>query len=88
MTAPGGIPPRGPGRLLEQLMAAQLDAIAARLADATTPVPVDAPAVRLGDRVEWSALADGDEITIGRHAIFFVDTATVGSSTPQAAIAE
>ncbi len=41
-----------------------------------------------GDRVEWSALADGDEITIGRHAIFFVDTATVGSSTPQAAIAE
>ena len=41
-----------------------------------------------GERVEWSPLADGDEITIGRHAIFFLDTATVGAPTPQAAIAE
>lgn len=32
-----------------------------------------------GRRVEWSPLADGDEITIGRHSLFFVDTATVGS---------
>jgi pSer/pThr/pTyr-binding forkhead associated (FHA) protein len=41
-----------------------------------------------GERVEWSALADGDEITVGRHAIFFLDTATVGAGAPQAVIAE
>lgn len=38
-----------------------------------------------GRRVEWSPLSDGDEITIGRHSIFFVDTATVGSPTEPAA---
>ena len=38
-----------------------------------------------GDRVEWAPLADGDEITIGRHSIFFLDTATVGSASPQQA---
>jgi pSer/pThr/pTyr-binding forkhead associated (FHA) protein len=32
-----------------------------------------------GRRVEWSPLRDGDEITVGRHSLFFVDTATVGS---------
>ena len=37
-----------------------------------------------GERVEWSALTDGDEITIGRHAIYFLDTATVGSASPPA----
>ena len=42
-----------------------------------------------GERVEWAPLADGDEITIGRHSIFFLDTATVGSPTPpQAALTE
>jgi pSer/pThr/pTyr-binding forkhead associated (FHA) protein len=41
-----------------------------------------------GDRVEWAPLADGDEITIGRHAIFYLDTATVGSAPPEAALAE
>ena len=42
-----------------------------------------------GKRVEWSPLADGDEVTIGRHALFFVDTATVGSAPPpEAALAE
>ena len=42
-----------------------------------------------GKRVEWSPLTDGDEITIGRHSIFFLDTATVGSaSPPQAAFTE
>ena len=41
-----------------------------------------------GERVEWAPLADGDEITIGRHSIFFLDTATVGSVSPaQAALA-
>src|SRR4051794_17973894 len=42
-----------------------------------------------GERVEWRPLADGDEITIGRHAIFFLDTATVGSAPPpEAALAD
>ena len=41
-----------------------------------------------GERVEWSPLADGDEITIGRHAIYFLDTATVGAAPPQAALTE
>ena len=41
-----------------------------------------------GERVEWAPLADGDEITIGRHSIFFLDTATVGSPSPQAALAD
>jgi pSer/pThr/pTyr-binding forkhead associated (FHA) protein len=41
-----------------------------------------------GERVEWSALADGDEVMIGRHALYFVDTATVGSATPQPALAD
>ena len=41
-----------------------------------------------GERFEWSPLADGDEITIGRHAIFYLDTATVGSASPEAALTE
>ena len=36
-----------------------------------------------GKRVEWSPLTDGDEITIGRHRLFYMDTATVGSADPQ-----
>jgi pSer/pThr/pTyr-binding forkhead associated (FHA) protein len=32
-----------------------------------------------GTRVEWSPLADGDEITVGRHTLFFLDAATVGA---------
>jgi pSer/pThr/pTyr-binding forkhead associated (FHA) protein len=35
-----------------------------------------------GNRVEWSPLTDGDEITIGRHTIYFMDTAAVGSTVP------
>jgi pSer/pThr/pTyr-binding forkhead associated (FHA) protein len=38
-----------------------------------------------GNRVEWSALADGDEVTVGRHTLHFVDTAPVGASAPQQA---
>jgi pSer/pThr/pTyr-binding forkhead associated (FHA) protein len=30
-----------------------------------------------GHRVEWSPLTDGDEITIGRHTLYFMDTAAV-----------
>ena len=43
-----------------------------------------------GERVEWAPLADGDEITIGRHSIFFLDTATVGTAgpPPHAAVAD
>jgi len=40
-----------------------------------------------GERVEWAPLTDGDEITIGRHAIYFLDTATVGAAPPEAALA-
>ena len=32
-----------------------------------------------GRRVEWSPLTDGDEVAIGRHTLYFMDTATVGS---------
>ncbi len=32
-----------------------------------------------GRRVEWSPLTDGDQIVVGRHTLFFLDTATVGS---------
>ena len=33
-----------------------------------------------GRRVEWSPLKDGDQIVVGRHTLFFLDTATVGSA--------
>jgi pSer/pThr/pTyr-binding forkhead associated (FHA) protein len=33
-----------------------------------------------GARVEWSPLADGDEITVGRHTIFYLDTMAVGAT--------
>ena len=39
-----------------------------------------------GRRVEWSPLADGDEVTIGRHSLFFMDTATVGAPVPAPAV--
>ena len=41
-----------------------------------------------GERVEWAPLKDGDEVTIGRHSLFFLDAATVGSASPQAALTE
>ena len=31
-----------------------------------------------GRRVEWSPLKDGDQIVVGRHTLWFLDTATVG----------
>ena len=33
-----------------------------------------------GRRVEWSPLGDGDQISVGRHTLWFIDTATVGSA--------
>ena len=41
-----------------------------------------------GKRVEWSALADGDEITIGRHAIYYLDAVTAGTTPASAALTE
>jgi pSer/pThr/pTyr-binding forkhead associated (FHA) protein len=40
-----------------------------------------------GRRVEWSPLADGDEITVGRHTLHYVDTAAVrhGAADPAGA---
>jgi pSer/pThr/pTyr-binding forkhead associated (FHA) protein len=32
-----------------------------------------------GARVEWSPLTDGDEITVGRHTLFYLDTVTAGA---------
>jgi pSer/pThr/pTyr-binding forkhead associated (FHA) protein len=32
-----------------------------------------------GHRVEWSPLNDGDEIAIGRHTLYFMDTSALGS---------
>ena len=34
-----------------------------------------------GRRVEWSPLTDGDEISVGRHTLYFID-AVVGVETP------
>ncbi|RKQ93875.1 FHA domain-containing protein [Solirubrobacter pauli] len=41
-----------------------------------------------GRRVEWSPLTDGDEVLIGRHALYFLDTVAVPSSAHPAAITE
>ena len=39
-----------------------------------------------GRRVEWSPLADGDEVSIGRHTLFFMDTVSTGSAVPTPAV--
>ena len=39
-----------------------------------------------GRRVEWSPLTDGAEVTIGRHTLYFMDTATVGAPAHQSAV--
>jgi pSer/pThr/pTyr-binding forkhead associated (FHA) protein len=36
-----------------------------------------------GRRVEWSPLTDGDEVSVGRHTLFFMDTASVGSAVAE-----
>ena len=40
-----------------------------------------------GRRVEWSPLNDGDEVAIGRHTLYFMDTATAGSPARESAVA-
>ena len=39
-----------------------------------------------GRRVEWSPLKDGDEVLIGRHTLFFMDTVATGSAVPTPAV--
>ena len=41
-----------------------------------------------GERVEWSALADGDEIVIGRHHLHFCDITVVTADLALAPAAE
>lgn len=40
-----------------------------------------------GRRVEWSPLTDGDHIVVGRHTLWFLDTATVGAGAEPAGAA-
>jgi pSer/pThr/pTyr-binding forkhead associated (FHA) protein len=40
-----------------------------------------------GRRVEWSPLADGDELAIGRHTLYFMDSVTVGTAAHESAVA-
>jgi pSer/pThr/pTyr-binding forkhead associated (FHA) protein len=37
-----------------------------------------------GRRVEWSPLKDGDQVVVGRHTLWFIDTATVGGPVRRA----
>ena len=41
-----------------------------------------------GRRVEWSPLSDGDELLIGRHALYFLDTAVEPATAAPAALNE
>jgi pSer/pThr/pTyr-binding forkhead associated (FHA) protein len=41
-----------------------------------------------GRRVEWSPLNDGDELVIGRHALYFLDTVAEPAAAAPAALAE
>jgi pSer/pThr/pTyr-binding forkhead associated (FHA) protein len=42
-----------------------------------------------GRRVEWSPLADGDEVVIGRHVLYYLDTVSQSAAaTTSASVAE
>ena len=41
-----------------------------------------------GRRVEWSPLTDGDELAVGRHALYFLDTVSTPAATPPVALTE
>ena len=41
-----------------------------------------------GRRVEWSPLSDGDELGIGRHTLYFLDTAKAANSAEPAVLSE
>ena len=40
-----------------------------------------------GRRVEWSQLSNGDEVAIGRHTLYFMDTTTAGAQARESAVA-
>ena len=39
-----------------------------------------------GRRVEWSPVTDGDEITIGRHTLYFMDTTSADTAARESAV--
>jgi pSer/pThr/pTyr-binding forkhead associated (FHA) protein len=41
-----------------------------------------------GRRVEWSPLSDGDEIVIGRHVLYFLDTVKAANTAEPAVLSE
>ena len=41
-----------------------------------------------GRRVEWSPLSDGDEVVIGRHILYFLDTVKAANTAEPAALTE
>ena len=41
-----------------------------------------------GRRVEWSPLTDGDELAVGRHLLYFLDTVSVPTATAPVALTE
>jgi pSer/pThr/pTyr-binding forkhead associated (FHA) protein len=41
-----------------------------------------------GRRVEWSPLTDGDEIVIGRHVLYFLDTVKAANTAEPAVLSE
>ena len=41
-----------------------------------------------GRRVEWSPLSDGDEIVIGRHILYFLDTVKAANSAEPVVLSE
>jgi len=41
-----------------------------------------------GRRVEWSPLHDGDQISIGRHTLYYLDTVVAPRATEAAAVSE
>jgi predicted RNA-binding Zn-ribbon protein involved in translation (DUF1610 family) len=41
-----------------------------------------------GDRVEWSRLADGDQVVVGRHLLQFIDIPVISGMRDEAALAD
>lgn len=41
-----------------------------------------------GDRVEWSRLADGDQVVVGRHLLRFIDVPVISGMRDDAAVAD
>ena len=41
-----------------------------------------------GRRVEWSPLSDGDEVVIGRHVLYFLDTVKAANTAEPAVLSD